>query len=367
MILATIFAFIIVLGLLIFVHELGHFIAAKKSGMRVEEFGFGFPPRILGIKKGETTYSLNLIPIGGFVKILGENGEEKTNPRSFAHKPLYLRFITLAAGVFMNFVLAACLLSINNFIGTPTVIEDGENNLKDAKIQISAVTADSPAKNSNLKIGDIISSIDGQIPQTTEDVSRLIREKKGKEITLVITRGDDQIEKKITPRESYPENDGPLGIGIVKTALVSYPWYQAIYLGVKDLFLIFGQIFVGFFTILKTALSGGSVGAEIAGPVGIAVLTNQVTEMGLSYLIQFTAIFSINIGILNALPFPALDGGRILFLAIEKIRKKPISQKVEQIIHTSGFLLLILLMLVITVSDTLKFKQNILGFFKNFF
>lgn len=353
----TIIIFVLILGLLIFAHEFGHFIIAKRKGLKVLEFGFGFPPRLLGIKRGETTYSLNLIPIGGFVKILGEEGEAATDSRSFAAQPIRTRGLILCAGVLMNFLLAIVLLSIGFKIGLPQVVDSVEGKVRDKKIQIAFIAKDSPAEKAELSLGDEIISIDGEKFEKVELIQEKIKEKAGKEVTIEIKRGADILVKTVVPRENPPKGEGALGIGLVKTGIVSYPIFSAILKGVSFTFTIIITIFIAFYEVIKNLIVGKPITAELAGPIGIAVMTGQAARMGFVYILQFTAILSINLGIINILPFPALDGGRILFLIIEKIRKKKVSQKIENLIHTIGFAFLILLMILVTFRDIFRFKD----------
>lgn len=355
--LTTLIIFILIIGLLIFVHEFGHFISAKKAGLLVEEFGFGFPPRLFGIKRGETVYSINLIPLGGFVKILGENGEDKDNPKSFASKPVWVRAVILTAGVAMNFLLTVLLLSIGFKIGLPQVIDSQGGEVREEKIQVAFVNKNSPAQEIGINIGDEILEINGQPEDTPEKVQKIIKENRGQEIVLEIKRGDKVMEKRVTPRENPPEDEGPLGIAIVKTGIVAYPWYTAIWKGVVSTFSLTLAIIFAFYTIIKNLILGLPTMAEFAGPVGIAVMTGRVAKMGFSYLLQFVALLSINLAIINILPFPALDGGRLFFLVIEKIRNKKVSQKVENFVHMIGFALLIGLMIFVTFRDVARFKD----------
>lgn len=368
MILITILIFLVILGLLIFVHELGHFIIAKRAGMRVEEFGFGFPPRLYGIKRGETTYSINWIPLGGFVRILGEDGSHRDDARSFSAKKAYQRFFVLIAGVTMNLLLAVVLLTVNNMIGIPTAISDDENSTHPTSIQITAIAEASPAQEAGLKIGDVLVSIDGTPYTHVRDVQHVIEEHRGNELALGILRGDHELTMKMTPREEHPEDEGALGIGLVRTTLKQYPWTIAPWYGLRDTFMMTIQIIFGFFALMKGLIAGQTgIADNIAGPVGIVILTKQFTEMGISYLIQFTALLSINLAIINILPLPALDGGRILFIIIEKIKRSPIDKKKEGLIHTIGFISLLVLMGIVTLFDVLKFKEGIMGFFQRLF
>src|SRR4030042_5042869 len=357
----TIIIFIIILAILIFVHELGHFIAAKRSGVKVEEFGFGFPPRLFGVKKGETTYSLNLIPLGGFVKIYGEQGEGKGEENSFISKSIARRTLIISAGVLMNFALAAFLLGVGYKIGLPTVIEDGINNasIRDSKVQITNIAVGSPAENAGLKIGDVVKTIklpadDGRQIVEVEDVQNFVDEHKGQEVVLQIERGKDVLEARALARENPPAGEGPLGIALAQTGVVSYSFFKSFTQGVADTVNLTVLIIVALAGILYKLVVGMPVGDIVTGPVGIYSITSQAAELGFVYLLQLTVLLSINLGIINILPFPALDGGRLLFLGIEKIKGKPVSPKVENFVHTLGFVLLIFLMVLVTYRDLTK-------------
>lgn len=397
----TLIIFIIVLGLLIFVHEFGHFIAAKKSKIKVEEFGFGFPPRIIGAykdpqskkyklvlpKKGKakkqlkavagqeneenfpaTVYSLNWLPIGGFCKMKGENGDGKSDPDSFSAKKAWQRVIVLAAGVAMNFALAALILMIGFKVGLPQAIdESNQNQARDTKVQIMSVAPDSPAQAAEVQIGDQIVSINGKQINNLDQVQKNIDKNKGQEINIELKRYNEEKEIKITPRENPPEGQGATGVGLVETGIVSYPWYTSIWKGIAATFNLTIAIIVGFAEIIKNLFTGTKISADVAGPIGIAVLTGQVTKMGFVYLLQFIALLSINLAIINLLPIPAIDGGRILFIFIEKIRRKPINQKIENLIHTIGFAILILLMVVVTFRDVFKFRNIFINLWHKIF
>lgn len=429
----AVIVFIIILGILIFVHELGHFAVARRNGIRASEFGFGFPPRIFGVQKfsgkkvektGEriilesrtedlkigdeeiiksqesktveeideevpvkrwrliwgrdgddeeeiedltearennfaksTIYSLNWIPLGGFVKIKGEDGENKDDPDSFAGKSAWVRIKVLLAGVTMNFVLAWFLITLGLMIGDPEPVGITSSDAKNSIIQITQVSPDSPASAMGLKVGDEIlktqTGKDGMVVDigNSEDIQNLISSQKGSEITLKIKRGADIITAKGTPRTDPPEGEGSLGIAFQDSIFVKYPWYQAAWKGLVYTFDITVAIIVMLFDIIKNILSGNHVSADIAGPVGIAVLTKQVAAMGFIYILHLAALLSINLGIINALPIPALDGGRVLFVIIEKLKGRPVSQKMEQAFHTVGFIVLILLMVLVTFKD----------------
>ncbi len=363
----TTIIFIIVLSVLIFVHEFGHFIVAKKAGMKVEEFGFGFPPRLWGIKRGGTVYSVNWIPFGGFVKIFGEDGQGlsaqagKNDRRSFASAKAGIRIAVVVAGVLMNFLLAVVLLSIGNAVGLRVGLIDEVQigQAKDVKVQIIQVATSSPAEKAGLLVLDEIAGfkVSGkEIPiKSVEEVQDFISRNKGREITIVLRSGNQQKEKTLIPRADPPAGEGALGISLAATGVIKYPWYQAIGRGAMDSVSTLQVTAMGYAGIIKSLFTTGKTGAELSGPIGIAVITGQAARLGFSYLLQFVAIISINLMVLNIIPFPALDGGRLLFIVIEKIKGKPVSQKIENAVNAFGFALLILLMVYVTTKDVVKF------------
>jgi regulator of sigma E protease len=364
--LLTIIIFFIILGVLVFVHELGHFIMAKRAGMAVEEFGFGFPPRLFGIKKGETTYSINWIPLGGFVKIVGEDGAAADNPRSFAAKGFWPRFLVLIAGVSMNVVLAWVILSIGFAWGLPTVVGEGEQlpahaKIRDVSVAVVEVAPGSPAEAAGLKVGDRIEKVAGQDMTTIEQVQQATTDGAGREVTYEIRRGDTVMDKTLTPRPAPPDGQGPVGIALSSVGLVSYPIWMVPYNGAIATYNLVWGTLSAFGSIIGNLVHGSAAGVALTGPVGIARLTGDVAALGVIYLLQFTAVLSVNLAIINAVPFPALDGGRVLFLVIEKIRRKKMHVQAEQIANTIGFALLLLLMVFVTIKDVghLNFFERI--------
>ena len=357
----TVIIFILILGLLVFVHEFGHFLIARRNGVAVEEFGFGFPPRIFGVKRKGTIYSVNWIPLGGFVKITGEDGEEKENPKSFASKSPFARARILAAGVAMNFLLAAVLFSVGFYKGVPQIAEEVRGgSARNEKIQIVDVGKNTLAEAMNLQMGDEISGVvggDGNLTKfsSVEEVQNYMKENQGKEIKLDIKRGKKELKLTGIPRTDFPEGEGPLGIALAKTVEVSYPWYEAVWKGIEYTFSITITFIFFLFGMIWRLITGQPVGLDVSGPVGIAVLTGQVAQLGFDYLVRFTAMLSVNLAIINILPIPALDGGRILFILIEKLKGSPVSQKFEQRAHNLGFALLITLMIFVTFRDFVKF------------
>src|SRR3989344_1484181 len=358
----TFIIFIAVIGVLVLVHEFGHFITAKKAGMRVEEFGFGFPPRIFGFKHGETTYSINLIPFGGFVKIFGEEGEHRNELRSFSAKPISKRLKVVVAGVVMNFLLATILLVAGNFSGLRVAIADEEiaTSARNQKIQIIQVTSGSPAQLAGIRSLDEIIGFkmaDGSSKTVTrlKEVQDYIAQNAGREVVMVIARGSEKLEKKLLSRANPPAGEGPTGISLALTGEVSYPWYEAIWRGGYDAAILFFYNVICYWKLFESLLLRGRLLSDISGPIGIATMTGQAARIGLNYLMQFVAMISMNLAVLNIIPFPALDGGRARMLIIEKLRGKPLARKAEILINTFGFALLIILMIFVTVKDVAHF------------
>ncbi len=378
--LITIFIFIIILGLLVFVHEAGHFFAAKNSGMKVDEFGFGFPPRIVGLQKvngkmkiilghpspdtigtgqansqqlsDSTIYSINAIPLGGFVKIVGENNDAEDNPQSFVNKPFSRRLLTLVAGVLMNVVLAWFLISLGYIVGLPVAVDTPANlpphaRLAEPRAVVVEVQADSPAAKAGLQQSDIILSIDGKAVNSVLDVQSYVVAHKGNVLNFEVKRINEIKKIEVRSLKDPPAGQGPTGIALATFGKLTFPWYGAVVEGAKTTGQQLKAIVVGLYQVFASGQGLKSLG----GPVKIAKITGQVADLGVSYLIQFTAFLSLNLAILNILPFPALDGGRVLFLIIEKVRGKRNNQKVEQFANTIGFVLLLLLMVVVTFRD----------------
>lgn len=394
----TVLIFLVLLGLLVFVHELGHFLVARRNGIMADEFGFGFPPRMVGIQfmrsgdgktllgrkwriiwgsrdgddenekqdlheayekkfSGGTIYSLNWLPLGGFVRIKGEDGHNQ-DADSFAGKSAWIRVKVLGAGVVMNFIFAWLLISIVFTLGLPQPIAPEQRaQYPDAKIQILEVKKGTPAEAMGLQLGDEILTIAGNKISSLKQVSDMIAENKRKSLEIKINRLGKEMVFSGVPRTEYPAGEGALGISFSETAIISYPWYQSLYHGLEATYNITVAILQAFGRMLG-GLFGLQTGApvDVTGPVGIVYLTKQMSDLGLAYLLQFAALLSINLGIINILPIPALDGGRILFILIEKLKGSPVSQRVEGMIHQVGFILLLLLMLLITVRDFSHFR-----------
>ena len=340
----TVIAFLGILAVLIIAHEFGHYITAKAAGVTVEEVGIGFPPRLLSFKCGGTIYSLNAIPLGGFVKMAGE--EDPRVPGSLASKSIPARLLTLSAGSLMNLLLPLLLFSVAFMV---------PHNIVYGQVQVDEVAANSPAARAGIVAGDSILEINGKQVNSVGDVQRGIQLNLGQAVSLLIQHADDTVEEvRAVPRWQPPEEEGAIGVAVrtVSPTVVrqSYPFWQAIPMGVREC--------IDTFVLFKNGIISmiiGSVPTTLAGPVGIAQLTGEVAQAGFSPLLEFAAFLSINLAIINLLPLPALDGGRIAFVLLELVRRgRRVSARVEGMVHMVGFAMLITFLLLITYQDIIR-------------
>ena len=357
--LITILVFGIVLSILVFVHELGHFLVAKKLGIRVEEFGFGLPPRIWGKRFGETIYSVNWLPIGGFVKLAGEDIEEFDKPLTSEEKRRYFfarskkeRAAVLLAGVTMNFLLAVVIIS---FIFTQGVFVPTD------RVHIEKVVANGPADAAGIKEKDVIVSFGGQKIKTSEDLIRITKERVEQPMDVVIERSGERVTLNVTPRRNPPKDEGPMGVVISNLEERKYAWYQAPFYGLMEALNISYQMIVSLGTLLWRLLTFQKLSADIAGPIGIAQATGQAVQYGVMAVLQLMGILSLNLAIINVLPIPALDGGRLLFVVLEKFIGKRVKPQAERMAHQIGMIFLLALIGLVTINDLLRlFRGNFL-------
>lgn len=361
--LSTIVVFILVLGILVFVHELGHFLAAKLFKIRVDEFCLGFPPRLIKIKRGDTLYGINLVPLGGYVKIKGEDGSGKGDHDSFASKPIWQRAIVLFAGVFMNFITAMVFISIGLMIGLPSDVSDvsaynTKANIREVNLRILSIKPESPAEEAGLKMGDIIVSLNDNKLTEVATVQEYIKNNKDAKFNMLVKRENELINVEITPKELDHLGYYGIGVDLGKIGLVSYPFHIAIWEGIKRTVFISIYIVKAFGKLLGSLVMGESTNIQVAGPLGIAEKTGEFSSLGFTFLLNFVAMLSINLCILNLLPIPALDGAKLFLLIIEKIRGRAIDQKIENIIHFIGFAFLMLLMLIVTFKEIIFYGKK---------
>jgi regulator of sigma E protease len=330
-------SFLITLSVLVLVHELGHFISAKRHGVRVEEFGFGYPPRLFGIKRGETIYSLNLLPFGGFVRMLGE--DEAAGTRSFFVQSKLARTIILLAGVTMNFLLGVFLFAaVYTKMGIPEPVN---------YLTVTGVASGSPAEQAGILPGDKLIEFDDN-----QEFIDYINARRGESVTIKLENKAVEIVPRLA--EDTPQGQGALGVGITNIDYVQYPFWQrpirGAWLGLKEA-LAWGKEILGSLGTMVVKLTQGETPKDVAGPVGIYEISKSATSQGLLAVFQFTGILSINLAILNLLPLPALDGGRLFFILVEAITRKRVHPKFEQMVHLVGMALLIGLMILVTIND----------------
>jgi regulator of sigma E protease len=347
----NILSVIIVLGILIFVHELGHFLVAKLSGVGVLKFSLGFGPKIVGKKYGETEYVISAIPLGGYVKLLGEtDGEElseEDKKRSFAEQTVYKRIAIVAAGPAFNFLFAAVAFAVIFALGVPVTTA-----------RVGAVQAESPAAVAGIQEGDLVREISGRAVSNWEEMAETIRSSGGKTLTVVVERNGDEKKLEVTPKQSErpnifgePETTYVIGIGMSnETFLQRKGPFGAVLAGIGETWWFTKLTYLSIVKIIQRVVSP----KELGGPIFIAKMSGDVARQGFVPFLFFMAILSVNLGVLNLLPIPVLDGGHLMFFAIELVTKREVNVKWREAAQTAGFFLLILLMFWVTYNDIVK-------------
>lgn len=356
MLITNIIVIVVTLVILMVIHELGHFILAKKFGMPVEEFGVGYPPRIVAKKFGNTIYSLNWLPFGAFVKILGED-EENNSPQSFSKQAIWKRALVLTGGVASFWLIAVLMFALLMGVwGAPAPVGDADN-ITGARVLISMVASDSPAEQAGLLPYDVIEAVRDEkgLEQKIDKAQQMIdfvEQHKGQKIDVVVKRNDSLQAISLVPRVNPGPNEGPMGIGLLRVVTVRVPWYQAPYQGVvqtarqtQTMVTVLAQ------TLVKVMKGEKVTGMKFVGHVGVGSLMNQAMGQGFNIYLSYVIIITIWMAVFNLLPIPALDGGQLLFLGLEALRGKPIKPKIQQGITAAFFGGLILLMLVVTIKD----------------
>ena len=346
----TILSTLFVLGILVFVHELGHFLVAKKSGIRVERFSLGFPPKMFGKKIGETEYMISWIPLGGYVKLAGENPDEISGqPWEFVSKPVLTRALVILAGPAMNFFLAILFFWGIFFFA-------GQQKVQDDQTVIGFVSQGSPAQLAGIKENDQILSINGIPVKNFKEMSELIHKHPEKKITVKWKRGGQVFEKEILTKKDKVLDEtgktkeiGKIGIGPVATR-IKLNIFQSFAAALSITFTFCSEILKFLYGLVTGTLSLKLIG----GPIFIAQVAGETARQGILSLMSFTALLSVNLALLNLLPIPALDGGHLLFLLIEKLRGKPLSLKQRSIIQQIGMAFLLLLIILVTYNDIFR-------------
>ncbi len=365
----NIIIFLIVLAVLILVHEFGHFIVAKKSGVRVDEFGLGFPPKLFGVKKGETEYTVNAIPFGGFVKIFGENPDDESlhgpdRERSLVYKPKWIQAVIISAGVLFNFLLAWILFSLGFMYGLPMSSESYPRGatVVHEELIITDVKEGAPAERGGILKGDVVRSlmVSGEVLEVarSESMKEFIVRHGEETITLTYTRDGKESVTKVTPEKGVIGDMPGIGVALQTLGIVQLPTLRAFFEGGKMTVVLTGATIAAFADLVKDAFQGEADLKSLAGPVGIVSLVGDATALGFVYLLQFVAFISINLGVLNLLPIPALDGGRLLFLLIEAVKGSRMNYKIVNMIHAVSFVFLVLLMLLVTYNDIVRLVGN---------
>lgn len=351
----TVVSFILVLSLLVLVHELGHYAVGRWAGAKIEEFAIGFPPRLWSVRRGETDYSINAIPLGGYCRFAGEDNPEV--PGGLSAMPRRHRALVLVAGVAMNALLGVLIFTLLFATGYPTAMPlDG--------VKIGGVAAGSPAEAAGIKVGDVIVAVNGETIKLIESFSAAVQARMGQEIAFTVERaGGAPFTAKATARTNPPTGEGPLGISIQQNYYVenqSYNPLQSLQMGLRQSWYI-----VETMVSVPVMIVRGLIPAELArpvGPVGIARIVGaaaaDIPTSGFFSILQLTALLSINLALVNILPLPGLDGGRLVFVAIEWLRGgKRLNPQREGIIHFAGLMLLVGLIVVITVFDIMSPAQ----------
>ncbi len=350
MIAVTLVAFLIVFSLVVFIHELGHFTVAKLAGVRVEEFGFGYPPRLLRVaRRGDTEYTINAIPIGGFVRVASD--EDADDPRSLARRSAWLRGAFLLAGPVMNLVLAVALFGATFVMGVLQPAMDLPG------VGIYNVAAGSPAAAAGLRLGDTVLAVDGEPVNSPEALQELASASAGHEIALTVQREGRLLPEpiRLVPRPNPPAGEGAMGVGTGPALMRrAYPLFQSLALGLQraldTVLLMVGGL---------AAMLRGLAPVDLAGPIGIAQATGEVVKSGFVQVVEWTAFLSVNLFILNLLPVPALDGGRLVFVGLEIVRGgRRVDPRKEGLVHMIGIVVLLGLFLVVSYFDVVRLVRG---------
>ncbi len=346
------------LTVLVLIHELGHFLVAKKFGIKVEEFGLGFPPRVWGKRIGETLYSINALPIGGFVKLYGEDeagggrigsGKAVTKDlhRAFFSRPIYQRLLVVVAGVVMNFLLAIVIITyLFTAEGVP---------VQGSRVTISEVVKGSPAEISGFQKGDLVVKIGNTEIKDTQALISETRKHLGEKLQISIRRGSDLKIIEVTPRKNFPSNQGPMGVAITQNVIFNkHPFPQSLYYGTRQALEDSWQVVVGFKIVVVDIATRLTVPQGVAGPIGMAQLTGEFVRVGPTAVLSLVYMLSLSLAVLNILPIPALDGGRFFFIMVEAVTRRKVNPRFEAYAHIVGLVLLLSFLALVSYKDVLR-------------
>lgn len=361
MIILTILAVLLVFTFLVVIHEFGHFVVARRNGVRVDEFGVGFPPRLWGKKRGGVLYSVNALPLGGFVKIKGETGDDKSKD-SFSSQTTWVKTKILLAGVGMNLLFAYLALTVLAIVGMPPVLPGKMPSFGPVQphaagsehLLVLQVSETSPAAQAGIKSGDWIMSYNGQPATSTEALRTFTKENAGQTVT-VVTKNNGREETKQITLAANPQDSSYLGVATMPEQFVHYDlWAAPIAAFILVLQLIWGTL-AAFGGLITGIFLHAKVGENVTGPIGITAIFSQILKFGWRYVLSLMAVISMSLAVVNALPIPALDGGRLLMVLVNRTGMK-VDARVENLIHIAGFAVLIILMVVVSIADISRLR-----------
>lgn len=355
--LIAILAFLFLLLVLIIVHEGGHALLARLMGVRVEEFGFGFPPRLAARRVGDTVYSVNTLPFGGFVRLTGEDDTNADDPRSFAIQPRTRRALIVAGGIIANLVLAAVVFTLVAGFGIDVPLAGADRPVSNRRVEIVKVQDTPVLRAADIQPRDVLVAVNGISAENAADGAEKVREFAGSTLTLTLTRGTETrtVALTFTPPKAVGQHVG-LALRDVGTARVS--WSQAPLEGIRMTGRTVQLTLVGIGRTVRDAIVSRQAPEGLAGPVGIASISGTVAKRGFVPLLDLMGILSVNLALVNALPIPALDGGRLLFLLLDALGIRTLRGRPERLAHTIGFVVLLALLALITISDVQRLIQR---------
>lgn len=360
MIWLSVVSFVVILGILVLVHELGHFVMARIFRVGVEEFGFGFPPRLFGKTIGRTLYSINAIPMGGFVKIKGiieQAGSVPSQPKpdDFMAQSLLKRFTILIAGIIMNYLLTIILLAIGYSVGLPSSLDTipAQATIQNRAVVVADIAVDVPAAEAGLQVGDSITAVnDVPVVNVADIKTQLQTVAPGAMVSLTLQR--DQAAMTITSNTiTLSDEQSGIGAYFIETGEVKLPFGRALIQASSQTWRLTKTLGLAFVGLISSAIQGQDVSGAVAGPVGIASLTHQATQLGFVYVLQFAALLSLNLAIFNLLPFPPLDGGKLIFVVLEAIVRRPIPLRWQVVVHNIGFVIFLIFIMAVTIKDVI--------------